>query len=251
MNVRGTRTLLGKELRRLRQKVGQTLLQPVMSTLLYFVVFTLSPGSEGRQVEGLRYDLFIAPGLVFLALASSSFQNSATSFFLTRVQGTLIDLIVAPLGPWEIFLGFVGGAIARGLLVGLAVWTITIGFSGIHLTAFWTVLCLAILTVFAFGALGLVAGLCCERLEQLTFFQIFFLPTTFLGGVFFPVRALSGSLRTAALLNPMAHMIDAMRGGFVGDTSRLALGFLCLVVLGSSCTALCWRLLHRAYKLQT
>ncbi len=122
MNVIGTKTLLQKEVRRFLRVPGQTVLQPLISTTLYFVVFGYTLGGRQGEVNGISYVSFIVPGLVFLGIANNSFLNSSSSFFITKIQGTIVDLLVAPLGATELLIGFVSGAMVRGLLVGLLTW---------------------------------------------------------------------------------------------------------------------------------
>ena len=133
MNVIGTKTLLQKEVRRFLRVPGQTVLQPLISTTLYFVVFGYTLGGRQGEVNGISYVSFIVPGLVFLGIANNSFLNSSSSFFITKIQGTIVDLLVAPLGATELLIGFVSGAMVRGLLVGLLTWAAALVFTGWHL----------------------------------------------------------------------------------------------------------------------
>ena len=158
MNVIGTRTLLQKEVRRFLRVPGQTVLQPLISTSLYFVVFGFTLGSRQDAIGDIPYATYIVPGLVFLGIANNAFLNSSSSFFITKIQGTIVDLLVAPLGPTELLIGFVAGAMVRGLLVGLLTWVAAMLFTGFHLAHVGgTVLFLA-LSAYVFAVLGLAAG---------------------------------------------------------------------------------------------
>ena len=134
MNWLGLRTLLSKEVRRFLRVPGQTVLSPLISTSLYFVVFGVSLGGRMEQVSGQSYLPFIVPGLIFLGMANNAFLNSSSSLFIMKIQGTVVDLLVAPLGPGEILLGFVGGAMVRGLIVGLLTWGVALLFAPLQLT---------------------------------------------------------------------------------------------------------------------
>ena len=129
MNLTGLKTLLVKEVRRFLRVPGQTVLSPLISTTLYFVVFGVSLGGRMEEVTGHPYIPFIVPGLIFLGLANNAFLNTSSSLFIMKIQGTIVDLLVAPLGPWEILLGFVGGGMVRGLAVGLLTWAVALLFA--------------------------------------------------------------------------------------------------------------------------
>ncbi|HYX92369.1 MAG TPA: ABC transporter, partial [Myxococcaceae bacterium] len=133
MNTVGMKTLLVKEVRRFLRVPGQTVLSPLISTTLYFVVFAYSVGSRVGAIHGVSYVHYIVPGLVFLGIANNSFLNSSSSLFITKIQGTVVDLLVAPLGPGELLAGFVSGAMVRGLIVGLLTWAVALVFTGFEL----------------------------------------------------------------------------------------------------------------------
>src|ERR1700752_2050787 len=129
MNALGMKTLLLKEVRRFLRVPGQTLLSPLVSTTLYFIVFGYSLGGRQHAVGGVPYVVFIVPGLVFLGIANNAFLNSSSSLFITKIQGTVVDLLVAPLGAFEILCGFIGGGMIRGLGVGGLIWLVASAFS--------------------------------------------------------------------------------------------------------------------------
>jgi len=133
MNVTGLQTLFSKEVRRFLRVPGQTVLSPLISTTLYFVVFGVSLGGRMEEATGQPYLPFIVPGLVFLGLANNAFLNTSSSLFIMKIQGTIVDLLVAPLGPGELLLGFVGGGMVRGLAVGLLTWAVALVFAGFQL----------------------------------------------------------------------------------------------------------------------
>jgi len=252
VNVVGARTLFLKEVRRFLRVPGQTLLQPLVSTSLYFVVFGYSLGGRQAQVEGVSYIAFIVPGLVFLGLSNNAFLNSSSSFFVTKIQGTLVDLLVAPLGPLELLLGFIGGAMVRGLLVGGLTWGVAALFVGpmpIHLG--WTVLYL-LLSAYLFGVLGLLAGIWAEKFEQVNIFPTFLmLPLTFLGGVFYSVHRLPEPFRTVSLFNPVVHMVEGLRAGMLGLAQPPPLGLGLLATVSLAATALAHHFLRSGYKLKS
>lgn len=252
MNVLGAKTLLNKEVRRFLRVPGQTVLQPLISTSLYFLVFGYTLGGRQASVEGVPYVQYIVPGLVFLGVANNAFLNASSSFFITKIQGTITDLLVAPLGPTELLFGFVTGAMTRGLLVGLLTWAVALLFTGAHLVNVVDTVVFLLLSAYVFAVLGLLAGVWAEKFEQINFFPTFLmLPLTFLGGVFYSVRQLPEPFRTISLFNPVVHMVEGLRAGMLGLEQASWTGLALLLGLGASATALVWRLLRAGYKLKS
>lgn len=252
MNLIGTRALFAKEIRRFLRVPGQTILQPLISTSLYFVVFAYTLGGRQSDVEGVPYVHFIVPGLVFLGIANNAFLNASSSFFITKIQGTLVDLLVAPLGPRELLIGFISGAMVRGLLVGLLTWGVALLFTGAHLVHVGSTLLFLLLSAYVFSVLGLIAGIWAEKFEQINFFPTFLMmPLTFLGGVFYSVRHLPEPFRTISLFNPVVHMVEGLRAGMLGLEQASALGLALLLSLGVGATALAWHWLRIGYKLKS
>ncbi len=251
MNTIGMRALLSKEVRRFLRVPGQTLASPLVSTTLYFLVFGYT--LAGRSEAGHSYVGFIVPGLVFLGLSANSFANSSSSFFIAKVQGTVVDLLVAPLGPLELLFGFITGAMIRGLLVALLTWGVGVFFwPHPPASVAWTAVFL-LLSSYVFALLGFLAALWAEKFEQVNIFPTFLmLPLTFLGGVFYSVHRLPEPFRTFSLFNPVVYMVDGLRRGMLGeaDTSPW-LGLIILTALAAGCTALAWGLLRSGYKLKS
>ncbi len=173
VNALGLRTLFSKEVRRFLRVPGQTVLSPLISTTLYFVVFGVSLGGRMEEVTGQPYLPFIVPGLVFLGLANNAFLNTSSSLFIMKIQGTVVDLLVAPLGPGELLLGFVGGGMVRGLAVGLLTWAVALVFAGFQLAHPLVTLAFLLGTAYVFSVLGLVAAVWAEKFEQINFFPTF------------------------------------------------------------------------------
>ena len=252
MNVIGAKTLLQKEVRRFLRVPGQTVLQPLISTTLYFVVFGYTLGGRQQEVDGVPYVSFIVPGLVFLGIANNAFLNASSSFFITKIQGTIVDLLVAPLGPTELLIGFVVGAMVRGLLVGLLTWAAALIFTGLHLVHPATTVLFLGLSAYVFSVLGLVAGIWAEKFEQINFFPTFLmLPLTFLGGVFYSVHSLPEPFRTISLFNPVVHMVEGLRAGMLGLDEGSPLGLGLLLGLAVSATFVAHRMLAVGYRVKS
>jgi ABC-2 type transport system permease protein len=252
MNVIGMKTLLAKEVRRFLRVPGQTVLSPLVSTTLYFVVFGYSVGRRVEEVHGHPYLHFIVPGLIFLGIANNSFLNSSSSLFITKIQGTLVDLLAAPLGPVELMFGFIGGAMVRGLSVGILTWGVAAVFTRQGFAHLLATLGFLVLTSYVFSLLGLLAAVWAEKFEQINFFPTFvMLPLTFLGGVFYSVGDLPGIWHTISLFNPMVYMVEGLRYGMLGDSLLSpVLGGAILVVLAVVSTAVALVALRVGYKLK-
>ncbi len=248
----GLRTLFAKELRRFLRVPGQTLLSPLITTTLYFVVFGFSLGSRLREIDGVSYARYIAPGLVTLGVVSNAFLNTASSLFVMKLQGTIVDILVSPLSYGEILTAFVAAAVARGLLVGGIMWLVAAVFSGFALAHPLYALLLLLLVAVAFAGLGFMTAIWASTFEQVNFFPTFIItPLTFLGGVFYSARMLPAGLRAFTLVNPIFYVVDGVRWGMLGlsDGHPLAglgiLAVLCVLSLGGG-----YAMLRTGYKLR-
>jgi ABC-2 type transport system permease protein len=248
----GLKTLLQKEVRRFLRVPGQTILSPLITTTLYFVVFGFSLGSRLREVEGVPYARFIVPGLVTLGIVSNAFLNTASSMFVMKLQGTIVDLLVSPLAYGEILAGFVGAAVARALLVGFVMWAVAGVFAGFQLAHPLFALAMVVLVAVAFAALGFMTAIWASTFEQINFFPTFIItPLTFLGGVFYSARMLPPGLRQLTLVNPVFYMVDGVRHGMLGLSDAPPLAGLALVAaLGTGALAGAYAMLRTGYKLR-
>jgi ABC-2 type transport system permease protein len=252
MNTLGMKTLFAKEVRRFMRVPGQTVLSPLISTTLYFIVFGYSISSRVPVVEGVPYLSFIVPGLIFLGIANNAFLNSSSSLFITKIQGTVVDLLVAPLGAGELMAGFVGGAMVRGLVVGGLTWAVAAVFTGFSLQHAWVAAWFLLLSSYVFSVLGLLAALWAEKFEQINFFPTFvMMPLTFLGGVFYSVRELPSPWNHISLFNPMVYMVEGLRYGMLGRSAfSPALGGGILLGLALVATGVAYAALRSGYKLK-
>jgi ABC-2 type transport system permease protein len=248
----GLWTLLQKEVRRFLRVPGQTLLSPVITTALYFIVFGYSLGGRLREVEGVPYARFIVPGLVTLGVVTNAYLNSASSMFVMKIQGTITDLLVSPLSYGEILSGFVLAAVVRGLLVGAVMWGVAGAFSGFELAHPLLALALVVLAAVAFSALGLMTAIWASSFEQVNFFPTFFItPLTFLGGVFYSIEMLPAPFRAFTQVNPIFYMVDGVRFGMLGiSDAPPAAGVALLVGLAAAAVAGAYAMLRSGYKLR-
>jgi len=248
----GFRTLLAKETRRFLKVPGQTIGAPVLTSLLYFVVFGVSVGGQLPPVHGVPYIRYIVPGLVMMPLITNAFLNTASSLFIGKVQGTIVDLLVAPLSYGEILGAFVLAATLRAMSVALLVYLVSGFFTGFTIAHPLWVLAFAAITATAFAQLGLVVAIVSEKFEQLNIIPTFVItPLTFLGGVFYSVDRLPPVWRAVAHANPILYMVEGLRYGFIGasDVNPLVgMSLLSAVTLAGGVA--CYAILRSGYRLR-
>jgi ABC-2 type transport system permease protein len=248
----GLRTLLAKEVRRFLRVPGQTLASPLVTTTLYFLVFGWSIGHQLRDVGGVPYARFIVPGLVVMGTVQNAYLNSASSLFVMKLQGTIVDLLVSPLTYGEILAGFVGAAVLRGLLVGGITWLVAAAFTGFDLVHPVLAIAMLILVAVVFAGLGVASAIWAATFEQVNFFPTFFiLPLTFLGGVFYSARALPPSLEPFTRANPLFYMVDAVRFAALGvSDAPPAAGATLVAVLAIGALLVPYLLLRSGWRLR-
>jgi ABC-2 type transport system permease protein len=217
VNFVGFKTLFAKETRRFLKVPGQTLAQPVVTTALYFLVFGYALGGRVRELDGVPYIRFIVPGLVMLGVIQNSFLNTASSMFIMKVQGTIVDLLVAPLGTVEVVGAFVLAAMIRGAAVGCLTWLVAAVFTGFSVAHPLWVVTFALLVGVTFALLGLCIAIWSDKFEQLNLIPTFIItPLTFLGGVFYSARMLPEPWAGITRANPILYMVEGLRYGFLG-----------------------------------
>jgi ABC-2 type transport system permease protein len=248
----GFRTLLYKELLRFAKVSVQTIAAPVLTALLYLLIFSQALGERVQVFAGVGYTAFLVPGLVMMSVLQNSFANSSSSLIQSKITGNIVFVLLPPLSHWEIYGAYVLAAMMRGLAVGLGVFVFTLGFVDLAYAHPLWIIVFALLGSAILGTLGLIAGIWAEKFDQIALFQNFIImPLTFLAGVFYSVDVLAPFWRAVSHLNPFFFMVDGFRHGFFGvsDTSPVvsltvtlvALVFLALVAI---------RLLATGYKLR-
>ena len=248
----GARTLFRKEVLRFWKVSFQTVAAPVLTALLYLLIFGHVLEDHVKVYEAVSYTSFLVPGLVMMSVLQNAFANSSSSLIQSKITGNLVFLLVAPLSHWAWFVAYAGASVVRGLVVGAGVLAVTAGFAHLRLAEPLWVLVFALLGAGMLGTLGLIAGLWAEKFDQLAAFQNFIImPMTFLSGVFYSVHSLPGIWQQVSHLNPFFYMIDGFRHGFFGvsDVSP----WTSLAVVGTSfavVSAIALRLLASGYKLR-
>jgi ABC-2 type transport system permease protein len=213
----GWRTLLYKETLRFWKVGFQTVAAPVLTALLYLLIFGHMLQGQVKVYGSIDYTSFLVPGLVMMSVLQNAFANSSSSLIQSKIMGNLVFVLLTPLSHWSWFVAYVGSSIARGLCVGLGVFVVTALFTHVSFAAPLWILVFAFLGAGMMGALGLIAGLWAEKFDQMAAFQNFvIMPMTFLSGVFYSIHSLPQVWQRVSHLNPFFYMIDGFRYGFFG-----------------------------------
>jgi len=239
----GTRTLLHKEVLRFWKVSFQTVAAPVLTAVLYLLIFGHVLSDRVTVFENVGYTSFLIPGLVMMSVLQNAFANSSSSLIQSKITGNLVFLLVAPLSHWAWFVAYVGAAMVRGLVVGLGVLLVTVWFAPLRAAEPGWIVVFALLGAAMLGSLGLIAGLWAEKFDQMAAFQNFIImPMTFLSGVFYSVHSLPPFWLGVSHLNPFFYMIDGFRRGFFGvsDVSP----WLSLGIVGTSFVVVAGIALH-------
>ncbi|MDF1582572.1 MAG: ABC transporter permease [Methyloprofundus sp.] len=211
------RTLLFKEIRRFARIWPQTLLPPAITTSLYFLIFGKLIGERIGTVNGVSYMDYIVPGVILMSVISHSYSNVVSSFYSTKFQRHIEELLVSPVPNWVILAGYIGGGVARGVLVGCVVSIISLMFTDIHVINGWLTISVFILTATLFSLAGFINAIFADSFDDISIIPNFVLtPLSYLGGVFYSVAMLPDIWQKIALANPILYMINAFRFSLIG-----------------------------------
>lgn len=240
------------EMARFMRTAVQSIITPVLTTSLYFVVFGSAIGSRMSTVSGVPYGAFIVPGLIMLSLLTESVSNASFGIYFPKFTGTIYELLSAPISPFEMVLGYVGAAATKSMSLGLIILATANLFVPIRIQHPWFMLLLLLLTATTFCMLGFVIGIWAKGFEHLQFVPMLVVtPLTFLGGAFYSIDMLSGTWQKIALLNPVVYLISAFRWTFYG-VSDVAVGTSVTLILGLliGLLALVWWMVTTGYQLK-
>jgi len=252
MNLIGLYTLFCKEVLRFGKVLLQTLIAPVITALLYLLVFGHVFEGRVQAFPGVSYTMFLIPGLVMMSVIQNAFANSSSSLIQSKVTGNIVFMMLTPLSHLEFFLAFVLAAVVRGILVGVGVYLVALVFTAVPIKHPGFILLFMFLGSATLGAIGVIAGIWAEKFDQLAGFQNFIiLPLSFLSGVFYSIHSLPEFWQQLSRFNPFFYMIDGFRYGFFGvsdiaPSHSLAIVTLFLVVLSGITLVL----LKTGYKLR-
>jgi len=248
----GFKTLFYKEILRFWKVATQTIAAPVVSAMLYLLIFGHVLDGRVEMLDGVSYTSFLVPGLVMMSVLQNAFANSSSSLIQSKITGNLVFILLPPLSHVEILSAYVTASIVRGLAVGFGVFVITAWFAHLSFVAPLWIIAFALLGAGILGTLGVIAGIWAEKFDQLAAFQNFLItPATFLAGVFYSIKKLPPFWLAVSHFNPFFYMIDGFRYGFFGQSdvspwTSLAIVAVFLVVLA----AVAINLLRRGYKLR-
>ena len=250
--MNGWQTLLYKEVLRFWKVSFQTIAAPVLTSVLYLMIFGHVLEDHVKVYDSIRYTAFLVPGLVMMSVLQNAFANSSSSLIQSKIMGNLVFLLLTPLSHWHWFVAYVGSAIARGLVVGLGVFLVTAWFAHLSFVAPLWIAVFAFMGAALLGTLGLIAGLWAEKFDQLAAFQNFIImPMTFLSGVFYSIHSLPSFWQGLSHFNPFFYMIDGFRYGFFGVSD--ASPWLSLGIVGGAwlvVSFLAVHLLRTGYKIR-
>ncbi len=233
------RTLLFKEIRRFTRIWPQTLLPPAITTSLYFLIFGKLIGDRIGVVNGVSYMHYIVPGVILMSVISHSYANVVSSFYSTKFQRHIEELLVAPVPNWVILAGYIGGGVTRGVLVGCVVSAISMFFTEISVTNWWVAGTVFVLTAILFSLAGFINAIFADSFDDISIIPNFVLtPLSYLGGVFYSVSMLPDIWQKIALGNPILYMINAFRFGLIGVSDidvyfalAITAGFIVLLII--------------------
>ncbi len=247
------KAILWKEVLRFSRLWVQTILPPMITTALYFVIFGRLIGSQIKDVNGFHYMDYIVPGLILMAVITNSYGNVVASFYSSKFQRNIEEMLVSPLPNYLIMAGFVGGGLARGIAVGGAVTVVSLFFTTIPLHNLWIAISVLVLTSILFSLGGLINAIYATSFDDITVIPTFVLtPLTYLGGVFYTVAMLPPFWQEISMVNPILYMVNAFRYGLLG-VSDVNLGVAFMAIVGFN-VVLCWyalNLLNRGYGVRT
>lgn len=252
VNWTGLWTLYGKEVRRFWKVGMQTVAAPVVTTLLYMMVFVVAMGGR-PAVEGVSFSQFVGPGLIMMAILNNSFANASSSLIQAKLMGTAPDFLTPPLSPLEIGAAFTFGAMTRGALVGVVTAASVWPFSHFGVSNVWALIYFSVVASALLSLVGLLTGLWSEKFDQLAAVTNFVvMPMTFLSGTFYSVRVLPEPFQTATHFNPFFYLIDGFRAGFIGHADgNLWVGAAYTGALTLALGAVTYALLRSGWRLKS
>lgn len=239
----GYRTMVRKELVRIFRIWSQTLLPPVITMSLYFVIFGGFVGSQVAPIQGFTYMQFIVPGLVMMTIITNSYMNTVSMFYFAKWTRTIDEMLVSPMPNWVIIAGYVSGGVIRAALTGTLVVLVSLFFTKLALANVLVLFGAAFLTSVAFSLAGIVNGIYAKNFDAVSIIPNFVLtPLTYLGGVFYSISLLPPFFRDLSMLNPILYMVNAFRYGFLG-ISDVSIAVCFAVIGGFALVMLAWVLI--------
>ena len=252
MNLRAVRAIYAFEMARTGRTLWQSIVSPVVSTSLYFVVFGAAIGSRVSEMEGVSYGAFIVPGLIMLMLLTQSVMNASFGIYFPRFTGTIYEILSAPVSSFEVVLGYVGAAATKSVILGLVVLATSWLLVPMHIAHPVWMVAFLLLTAVSFSLFGFILGIWADGFEKLQVVPLLIItPLTFLGGTFYSVNVLPPAWQTVALCNPVVYLISGFRWSFfeTADVS-VALSLAMTILFLAICLAAIWWIFKTGYRLK-
>ena len=252
MNVHAIRAIYRFEMARTRRTLMQSIISPVISTSLYFVVFGAAIGSRIQQVGGISYGAFIVPGLIMLSLLTQSIANASFGIYFPKFTGTIYELLSAPVSYFEILLGYVGAAATKSIILGLIILATAGLFVPLRLDHPVWMLAFLVLTAVTFSLLGFIIGIWADGFEKLQVVPLLVItPLSFLGGSFYSIKVLTPGWQTAALVNPVVYLISGFRWSFYGVAdASVGVSLAMTAIFLAVCLTVVWWIFRTGYRLK-
>ena len=253
MNLRAIRTIYVTEMARTGRTLLQSVLAPVISTSLYFVVFGAAIGSRIAEIDGVDYGAFIVPGLIMMMILMQSVSNAAIGIYFPKFTGTIYELLSAPVSPMEIIIGFVGAAATKSLILGVLVLATAALFVDLQIEHPLAMVAFLVLTTLTFSLFGFIIGIWSENFEQLNIVPMLIVtPLTFLGGSFYSISVLPPFWQTVTLFNPVVYLISGFRWSFYGVADvNIAVSLVAIAGFLLACLVTVWWMFRTGYHLKS
>jgi ABC-2 type transport system permease protein len=252
MNLRAVRAIYAFEMARTGRTLLQSIVSPVISTTLYFVVFGAAIGSRITEIDGVPYGTFIVPGLIMLMLLNQSVSNASFGIYFPRFSGTIYELLSAPVSPFEIVLGYVGAAASKSIILGLIILATSAFFTSLSIVHPVWMISFLLLTAVTFSLLGFIIGIWADGFEKLQVVPLLVItPLTFLGGSFYSINVLPPVWQTVSLFNPVVYLVSGFRWSFFGTADvniGISLGATVAFLFAGLATV--WWMFRTGYRLK-
>jgi ABC-2 type transport system permease protein len=252
MNVQAVRAIYSFEMNRTRRTLMQSIVSPVLSTSLYFVVFGAAIGSRITDIDGVQYGAFIVPGLIMLTLLTQSVMNASFGIYFPRFTGTIYEILAAPISAMEIVLGYVGAAATKSIILGVIIFITSLFFVPVRVAHPFWMLTFLFLTAITFSLLGFIIGLWAEGFEKLQIVPLLIItPLTFLGGSFYSINVLPPAWRTITLFNPVVYLVSGFRWAFYETSDvNIEISLAMTLIFLAVCMAIVWWMFRTGYRLK-
>ena len=252
MNLHAIRAIFLYEMARTARTLLQSIVAPVVSTSLYFVVFGAAIGTRIAQIEGVAYGAFIVPGLVMLTLLTQSVSNASFGIYFPRFTGTMYEILSAPVSAFEVVIGYVGAAATKSVILGLVILATASLFVPLRIAHPGWMLAFLLLTAVTFSLLGFIIGIWADGFEQLQFVPLLVItPLTFLGGTFYSIHVLPPAWQTVTLFNPVVYLVSGFRWSFyeIADV-HVGVSLAMIAAFLAACLIAVWWIFKTGYRLK-